>query len=333
MATILDVATKAGVGVGTVSRVLNDSPHVSDATRAKVQVVIGQLGYRPSAVARALSSGRNASIGLIVPFFGAPSVAERLGGVIEVLGRSENDLVLAAVDTDKEGREYLKKFMDPPARGLLLFSMGLEPDELIRFESLSVPVVVIDYPAAGIDHFFIDNEEGGRMAAEHLIELGHRRIAMISEAEGDDPLSRAGLVRQKGYESAMTNAGLGVDAALIKPLDEYSEKDAAKATRELLALDDPPTAIFAASDSLAYGALLVARELDLRVPDDLSVVGFDDIKFSDAVGLTTVHQPLAESGRAAAQLLMDTFNGAEAPRLGRRLDLKLVVRNSTTRLG
>src|SRR5665811_800440 len=113
MATILDVATKAGVGVGTVSRVLNDSPHVSDTTRSKVQAVIDELRYRPSAVARALSSGRNATIGLVVPvpLFGAPSIAERLNGVIEVIGHTQNDLVLGAVDTEEEAREFLKRFM------------------------------------------------------------------------------------------------------------------------------------------------------------------------------------------------------------------------------
>ena len=329
MATILDVATKAGVGVGTVSRVLNHSPHVSDATRAKVQVVIDQLGFRPSAVARALSSGRNATIGLVVHFFGTPSVAERLRGVIEVIGHTENQLVLGAVDTEKEAREYLKRFMDPPARGLLLLSMGLESDEVARFEDLSVPVVAIDHLAEGIDHFFIDNEAGGRMATEHLIELGHKRIAMISEEENGDLPRRPSWLRQKGYEQALADAGLGVDNRLIKALEEHDEKEAAQATRELLALDDPPTAIFAASDNLAYGALLVARELGLRVPDELSVVGFDDIAFSDAVDLTTIRQPLAESGRAAAELLLQTLNGTEAPRLGHQLELKLIVRNST----
>lgn len=330
MVTISDVAAQAGVGAGTVSRVLNDSPRVSEPTRQRVLAAIELLDYRPNPLARALSRGRAHTFGAVVPFFPQPSAVERMRGVIETLGTSRYDLVLFNVTSTLERDQHFASLLRRDrADGLLVMSM---PPPAVAVTSLldhGVPVVLVDATADGIPCVVTDDVEGGRLATRHLRSLGHQRIAFM----GDDPDNPFGFTsstaREEGFRATMAETGVEVDDRLVKhgPHDRTVGR---RLTEELLALRSRPTAVFAASDILALGVLEAAKAAGLRVPEDLSVVGFDDIDVSSYIDLTTVRQPLVESGRLGARLLLDALGTDGAPEPVRHeLPLQLVTRSTT----
>ena len=330
MATISDVAAYAGVGLGTVSRVLNHSPRVSAATRAKVEAAMELLDYRPNPLARGLSRGRSHTIGLLVPFFTHASAVERLRGVVAALHDSPYDLVLFDVESPPNRDEHFAALTRRDrADGLLVVSLPPPAVELARLVAAGVPVVLVDARGEGVPMVVTDDVEGGRIATRHLVELGHRRIAFIGE-EPDNPFGfTATAQRELGYLEILHAAGLPRDSRLIR----YALHDriAAQAVAaRLLALREPPTAIFASSDVQATGVLAAAAAAGRRVPDDLSVVGFDDIEISAYAGLTTVRQPLFESGRIGVEMLLGLLSGDSEHHLGvRELPLELVVRTTT----
>jgi LacI family transcriptional regulator len=326
-ATIAEVAAEAGVGIGTVSRVLNESPAVSDRTRRRVLDAIATLDYQPSAVARALSTGRTGAIGVIAPFFTQPSVIERLSGVSRALTTAGYELILF----DVERAEQLGEFFNAGALrgrvdGLLSISLSPSPLAARRLEAARLPVVLVDRGDERIPSITIDDEEGGRMAAEHLLALGHRRIAFLGDEEenafGFDSSAR----RREGFEAALEAAGhpLAPELRIRRPHGRDIAQDAAAG---LLALADPPTAIFASSDVQAIGVMKAARAEGVSVPDELSVLGFDDVEAAEYTSLTTIAQPLEESGALGAELLLRRMSGeAVEPR---ELPLALVDRGST----
>jgi DNA-binding LacI/PurR family transcriptional regulator len=327
--TISDVAAQAGVGAGTVSRVLNDSPSVSEPTRRRVLAAIELLDYRPNPLARGLSRGRAHTFGVVVPFFPQPSAVERMRGVIESLSGSHYDLVLFNVESTTERDQHFAELVRRDrADGLLVMSM---PPPAVAVTSLlghGVPVVLVDAAADGIPCVVTDDVEGGSIATRHLVSLGHQRIAFL----GDDPDNPFGftssLYREQGFRQAMADAGLDVDERLVRhgPHDRTVGR---RLGEQLLALRSRPTAVFAASDILALGVLEAARSAGLDVPEDLSVVGFDDIDVSSWIDLTTVHQPLVESGRMGARLLLDALSDRPPEPTQHRLPLQLVVRSTT----
>lgn len=330
MVTIADVAAHAGVGAGTVSRVLNDSPRVSESTRARVLAAIEQLDYRPNPLARGLSRGRCQTLGVVVPFFTHASAVERLRGVVAALDGSRYDLVLFNVESPVHRDEHFATLnRRDRADGLLVVSLPPPPTSLRRLAAAGVPVVLLDSRGPGVPAVVTDDVDGGRIATRHLIDLGHERIAFL----GDDPGNPLGFVssaaREAGYRETMAAAGLGVGPGhvLHGPHVRGVARDLAA---ELLSGPERPTAVFAASDTQALGVLEAARAVELRVPGDLSVVGFDDVEVSSYAGLTTVRQPLFQSGHRAAELLLESL-AADEP-LGEseeQLDLELVVRSTT----
>ena len=330
MVTIADVAAHAGVGAGTVSRVLNDSPRVSETTRARVLAAIEALDYRPNPLARGLSRGRCQTLGVVVPFFTHASAVERLRGVVAALDGSRYDLVLFNVETPVHRDEHFATLTRRDrADGLLIMSLPPTPSSLHRLASSGVPTVLLDTRGAGVPAVVTDDVEGGRLATRHLLDLGHDRVGFL----GDDPSNplgfRSSTAREQGYRESLAAAGLAIrdEHVLHGP---HVRSVARELAHRLLATPDPPTAVFAASDTQALGVLEAARSAGLTVPGDLSVVGFDDVEVSSYAGLTTVRQPLFESGRRAAELLLDSL-AAEEP-LGEReleLDLELVVRSTT----
>lgn len=329
MATIQDVARAAGVGVGTVSRVLNDSPLVSDGTRDKVQKIIDDMGYRPSSLARALSLGRSASLAVIVPHFTRPSSVERLRGIAEAINGSDLDLVLFDVETpDQRDQRFEMATRTGRAAGLIIVSLSAPEDVVDRLRRAEVPVVFLDRHVDGIPDVHIDDEAGGRMAIEYLIGLGHRRIAFIGD---EDPLGfgfTSSDDRLSGYRAALTEAGIEVDERYVRA-SPPSREAAHRLTDELLALDTPPTAVFAVSDLQALGVVEAAVERGVDVPGDLSVMGFDDIDAAVYLGLTTVRQPLFQSGVRAAELVLELLAGNGARPEGMELPVELVVRKTT----
>jgi DNA-binding LacI/PurR family transcriptional regulator len=327
--TIARVALEAGVGVGTVSRVINGSAAVREETRRRVLDVISELGFEPNAAARALSTGRTGAVGVIAPFFTTPSVIERLRGVVRELAECGHQLILFAVERPEQ-REAAFRSALGRVDGLLAISLSPTDDELAPLTAAGLPVVLVDHDHPGLPCVTIDDVAGGRLATEHLLALGHERIAFVGDLEGGAHDFTSSGRRRTGYEQALAAAGAPAPRELQR-LDRYGRDQAAAVTRALLALPEPPTAIFAASDVQALGALEAADALGVPVPGRLSVVGFDDVELARYAGLTTVAQPLEESGARGVDLLLEALDGATGS--GLRLPLELVVRGTTAEPG
>jgi DNA-binding LacI/PurR family transcriptional regulator len=322
--TIAEVASRAGVGAATVSRVLNGSPAVSETTRLRVRAVIEELGYEPSAAARALSTGRTRAVGVVTPFFTQPSVVERLRGVSLAISEAGYQLVLFDLARpDRLGRLPVGGRID----GLLCVSMCPSEADLARLRAAGIAIVLVDAEHAELTSVSIDDVEGGRLAVEHLLELGHRRIAFVGDDEQSPWGFKSSARRRLGAASALAEAG----GRLIVRRGPHGRGHARALAARLLALDDPPTAIFAGSDLQAIGVLEAAEAAGLAVPGDLSVIGFDDVELARYVGLTTIAQPLESSGAQGARLLIEAMRGG--PRRTCRLDLRIVRRATTASRG
>lgn len=307
-ATIRDVAKHAGVGVGTVSRVLNESPDVSENTRQKVQAAIAELDFSPSVVARRLSLRKTLTIGIIAPFFTRPAFVERLRGVEKVIAQTNYDLVLFNVETP-ERRDAC--FRDVPRQdrvdGLLIVSLSPDDAAATRFHHAKVPTILIDAYHQTLSRVIVDNIAGSQLAVQHLIDLGHQHIGFISDAMENpfNPFRFSHIHdRYQGYRQALDNAGIPFRPDYHKQ-GIHSRRVARQLAYELLSQRDRPTAIFAYSDTQALGILEAANDLSLNVPQDLSVIGFDDIEVSEYVGLTTIRQSLFDSGTLGANMLLD----------------------------
>jgi LacI family transcriptional regulator len=296
MVTISEVAAHAGVGPSTVSRVLNDHPRVSPATRARVRAAIETLSYRPNPMARGLSRGRCQTLGVIVPFFTHASAVERLRGVVAALDDSRYDLVLFNVESPLHRDEHFAALTRRDrADGLLVLSLPPRAEDLARLEQAGVPVVLVDAKGKDVDMVITDDAEGGRLATRHLLSLGHERIAFIGEGPDNEFGFIAAAQRERGYRDVLETAGVEASDELVRHCP-HDRTAAQRITEQLLALRNRPTAVFASSDVQATGVLAAARAAGMRVPEDVSVVGFDDIEISAYAGLTTVRQPLFESG-------------------------------------
>jgi LacI family transcriptional regulator len=329
MPTIADVAAHAGVGLGTVSRVLNGSPRVSEATRTRVLSAIEILDYRPNPLAQGLSRGRCQTLGVVVPFFTHASAIERLRGVVAAMDQSHYDLVLFNVETPVHRDEHLAALAGRDrADGLLILSLPVPDRELARLAGAGVPVVLVDALGKDVPMVVTDDVEGGRMATQHLVDLGHRSVGFIGH-DPDNPFGFTSSARRElGYEAVLRGAGLPVRPELRR--HGPHERDAARTlAAELLAEVEPPTAIFASSDVQATGVLAAAQDAGRAVPEDLSVIGFDDIELSSYVGLTTVRQPLFDSGHLGARLLLEALAGDPPPPTAHHLPLELVERSTT----
>jgi LacI family transcriptional regulator len=327
--TIADVAARAGVGMATVSRVLNRHRNVAEGTRERVLAAIGELNYRPSSVARNLSLRRTFVIGVVVPFFTNPSAVERLRGIVFGLEASSYDLALFDVESpDRERRAFDTFGRRDRADGLLVVSLVPPDEELVRLEAARIQCVLVDAPHPVLPSVLSDDVAGGALATRHLLDLGHRRIAFI----GDNPRDRfrfhSSRERTEGYTRELVRAGVPTRVEYVRE-GTQSRHVARGIAEELLRLPEPPTAIFAASDTQALGVLEAAQALGVRVPEELSVVGFDDVEAASYVGLTTVRQPLFESGRRGAELLLQALAGEALPTRSETLPLDLVVRRTT----
>jgi LacI family transcriptional regulator len=328
------VAERAGVGIGTVSRVLNDSPGVAQDTRVRVRAVMQELGYRPSATARNLSLGRTQTLGVIAPFFTSPSVVERLRGIDDVVGGSAYDLTLFNIETAEQRRAALRRFARRDrVDGVIVISLPLTPAEVRALHRDRVPTVLVDVAHALLPNVAIDDVAGGALAAGHLLDAGHDRIAFVGDVE-DNPFAFASSQRRlEGMRRALREAGVALPAIYVRR-GPFGRESALALTRELLALRRRPSAIFAASDVQAFGVLDAAARAGLAVPGDLSVIGFDDIELAAAIGLTTVRQPLRESGRLGARLLLRALDGEEtssrAASSAELPELEIVVRRTVS---
>jgi len=327
--TIRDVAQKAGVGLGTVSRVLNNSPLVSGATRQHVLEVITALNYSPSPVARRLSLGKTLTIAAIVPFFTRPSVVERLRGVEATLAESEYDLIVFNVEA-VERRDVC--FRDVPRRervdGVLIMSLAPRDKDVARFVRAGVPVVLVDASHPALSRAVTDDVAGGQMATQHLIDLGHRRIGYISDPLESPFNFTSSRDRFQGYRQALAAAGIPFRLEYHRQ-GEHGHYEARRLAAELLALPEPPTAIFAASDTQAMGVLEATQDAGIVIPQGLSVIGYDDIEIAEYLRLTTIRQQLFESGVRGVELLLETLDTPSREPVCEVLPVELVVRETT----
>jgi DNA-binding LacI/PurR family transcriptional regulator len=327
--TIRDVARRARVGVGTVSRVLNDSPLVSEAARERVRLAIVELDYRPSSSARRLSLGRTQTIGVVAPFFTTGSVLERLRGVVDRLREANGyDLLLFDVETMAQRADAFREFArSDRVDGLLLMSLRPTEGEADGLRDEGVPVVLVDVSHPAFPSVVIDDVLGGEIATQHLLAKGHRRVGFVGDSRTPFGFTSSEH-RRRGMRRALRRAGVERRAEL-EQRGPHGRQEARELADRLLRLPDPPTAIFAASDVQAMGVLEAARAMRLRVPDDLAVIGFDDIEVAEALELSTVRQPLRDTGRRGADLLLAAIEGVEPPSAEELAPLSLIVRRTT----
>lgn len=332
-ATIADVAAASGVGVGTVSRVINGAANVRETTRVSVQKVIDQLGYRPSHLAASLSRGTARTMAIVVPHLTRPSVVMRLAGALAVLDEQGYDTVVYNVDTPQQRDHHLAALTKRHrADGVIVVSLRLSGQQLASFQRTGVPLVTVGVPAAGVPQTVIDDVTGGRLATEHLLSLGHRRIGFVGDTAHRISATNLGFsasqYRLAGYRQALAAAGVDYDPALVRR-GPYGAANAEALAAELLALPDWPSAIFAASDTQAMGVLTAADRCGLQVPGQLSVIGFDDVESAALLGLSTVRQPLERSGAEGARRLCALLRGERVRPLRQQLALEVVRRSST----
>jgi LacI family transcriptional regulator len=329
-ATIRDIARLAGVSVATVSRVMNDRPDVAPETRDAVLRHVRAYNFTTNRSARALSVGRTGFVGFTMPYIRADYFAAILAGALEAAYEQEMRLVLCAT-LQQHDREVslIERLMDGATDGAIILLPEESNEELAALRASDYPFVVADPRVPldeGIPAVSAAHRAGAKAATDHLLSLGHRRIAHVSGPRG----WAATEERLEGYHAALAAAGVLPSSELVVEGDFESPSGHA-AAEKLLELPEPPTAIFASNDNMAVGALQAARERGLSVPEDLSIVGFDDAELAKVVtpALTTVRQPLAELGRTAVSLLMRMLDRQRVEGLRVELGTRLVVRSST----
>ncbi|MEK0317465.1 LacI family DNA-binding transcriptional regulator [Cohnella sp. 56] len=308
--TIKDIAQKTGVSIATVSRVIHGLTGYSDKTRELVMKAAEELGYRPNAIARGLVSRRTQTIGVLFPQVSGSYSAELLHGIEEAA--NERGFSIIVCNTAREGErtmKYLRVLREKQVDGIVFASQFVLAAYEQELAAMRVPVMLVNTlpERSDLSYIKVDDREASREATEHLVRLGHREIAMIAGTP-DDPV--AGQPRVDGYRDALEAGGIAYREALVA-CGGFCLDGGRRAMERLLADAPSLTAVFAASDEMAAGALAAALERGLRVPDDLSIVGYDDLIFARMVHppLTTIRQPLSEMGRLATERLIARIKG------------------------
>lgn len=322
-----DVARAAGVSMATASRALNNGTGVAEATRQRVLAVAEQLTYVVSPEASRLAGGATGRIAVVVPHMSRWFFAALLEGLESVFRAADLDVLLYHVDGIEDRRDFFERL---PARrkvdAVVVLAFPIDEAEQRRLELMGVTVIAAGGQHAAYPYVCIDDEAAGRQAVDHLIFLGHRRIAMIAATDPDQP-ERQPSGRSNAYYSALRDAGIPIDDQLVVTV-RWGGSEGADAMARLLSLRNPPTAVYAHSDEVALGAIRTLRRARLRVPDDISVIGIDDHPLAELTDLTTVRQPVREQGEAAARMLLHILRGEETER-AIVVSTQLVIRGST----
>lgn len=329
--TIYDVARHAGVAISTVSRVLNGADDVSQQTRQRVMQIVEKLQYRPHRTARTLAQKQLTTLAVAVPTFTMPIFTELLKGVQDHLRQHQIDLLLCDLGSS-EMRVKLRRFMDRGAvDGLLLAGLPVDAKLTQELALLGTHVVLVGAASETFDSFWWDDEAGARAAVQYLIGQGHRHIGMIAPHED----GFGNEARQRGYRAALEAAGLPFEPAMVQRGETSkhmgsSEEAGYEAMERLLARAPALTAVFAASDVLAIGAAKVVQDRGWDVPEQISIIGYENIKVSRYIGLTTVDLEMHEVGRLATELLLSRMQRrtSEAPRQT-RIEPHLILRRSS----
>ena len=335
MPGINEVAQLAGVSTATVSRALSGNGHVSEATRERVLAAALELGYVVSSNASGLATGRTKNVGVVIPFLNRWFYGAVLEGAQSALLSHGYDLTLYNLGRGGDERRsvfehfLLRKRVD----AVVAIALELTESEVGRLHDLNKPIVGVGGTIQGVRTLSIDDFAVAKLATEHLLSLGHRTIAHIGGDRASEMDFHVPTKRRSGYEAALEEAGVTVDPELYQAAD-FTLQGGYGAAKQLLGNPrNRPTAVFAASDEMAIGTILAARDLGLHVPDDVSVVGVDDHELSDFFGLTTIAQFPALQGRMAVDMLMDQLNPGhrELASTNTPVPFELIVRSSTTK--
>nr|WP_024307745.1 LacI family DNA-binding transcriptional regulator [Pseudomonas sp. P818] len=327
MATIKDVAARAGISYTTVSHVVNGTRPVSDQVRRKVEAAIAELGYVPSGVARSLRARATGTLGLLVPNASNPYFAELARGIEDHAERNGYSVILCNSDDDIDKQlRYLRVLLERRIDGLIVATVASDAAFAQALANLQVPLVLVDRSLEGVnaDQLRVDHEQGAYLATRHLLELGHRRIVCI----GGPASTQVAQLRAAGYQRALDEAGVAAQAVVDCPFTSPAGHAAAQV---LLAAEPRPTAIFAGNDMIALGVLRAAAEHQLQVPRQLSVVGFDDIEVSRYLhpALTTVGQCIGALGEQVAARLLERIRTPDLAVTQRLIEPILLLRESS----
>jgi len=328
MATISDIARRLRLSPSTISRALADHPHINEETKRRVRACAVELGYRPNRLARGLRAGHTRTLGLVVLDVGDPYYTEIARGVEEVALRHGYMLMLCNADNSAaRGSAYVDLLAEYQVDGVLMTPADRTLSQAATEHVSHVVLIDADSADPAVSSVSVDHELGARAAMEHLLALGHRRIGFINWTL-DAPHCTAA---QRGVEATLIDHGISLDSALLRVAERPTAAAVATVTARLLALPDPPTAVFAYGDLMAYGAMTAAQAAGLVVPRDLSVVGYDDIPLAQHLipPLTTMRQDTYAIGRRAAELLIEEIEGSET-RQHVLFQARLQVRGSTT---
>lgn len=336
MTGIDDVARMAGVSTATVSRALSGRGHVAPRTREKVALAAAQLGYVVNAEASSLATGRTRNIGVVVPFLNRWFYTSVIEGAQRRLMQYGYDLTLYNLsgDDNERGAVFEQFLLRRRVDAVLAVSLELTSDEVASLHALGRPLVGVGGPIPGVPTFSIDDVAATKLATEHLLSLGHRVIGHIGGDVERELSFHLPTNRRTGYELALREVGIEPDPALYFPA-VFTMESGYQAAKQLLG--DPrnrPTALVAASDEMAIGAILAARDMGISIPRDLSVVGIDNHELADFFGLSTVDQHPELQGERAVELLMEALQfqtGREVPAINQPLPFDLIVRSSTAR--
>lgn len=329
-ATIDDVAREAGVSTATVSRALRHHPYVAESTRQRVLSAVERLRYVANANASRLASGQSRTVGLVAPMLTSWYTSELTVGVEEVLTQARFDLLIGTANSAARERIFRgdARFQQR-VDGVILVDVFCGDEVAERLADLDTPIIVLGEQLQGLTSVSIDNTRGARLAARHLVELGHKRIALVGGHTNLDVAKNVPTERTAGFRESLRLAGLRLPDAYLQDGD-FTIAGGRAAMQRLLALAKPPTAVFFLSDEMAFGALQAIRDAGLTVGSDVSVVGFDDHPVAEAIGLTTVRQPVRDIGRLGARLMLDALDGFGVVR-HHPVEVALVERHSTGR--
>jgi LacI family transcriptional regulator len=326
--TIYDVARLSGVSISTVSRVLNTPQLVREKTRKMVLASIEELHFTPKADASARARKDFERIGVLTPFFTAPSFVQRLGGIAAALDKTKYELIIYSVESLAQLEGYLTMLpISKRLDGLIIISLPIDDDSANRLQQYALETVFIEYNKAGFSSVEIANEHGGEMAAQYLVQKGYTSFAYLGDAGEQLYSVHPSDRRLKGFRNELSNQGFNLPDEHIC-LMPYSRDHVVDQAGTILDLPVRPEAIFAASDLQAIGVLKAARQRRLRIPEDVAVIGFDDLEIADYMELTTIDQELDESGRLAAELLLDRIAEHKRPHQNIRLPLRIVERST-----
>ncbi|MCJ7624020.1 MAG: LacI family transcriptional regulator [Anaerolineaceae bacterium] len=327
--TIYDVAEDAGISITTVSRVLNTPDRVSTSSCNKVMASIEKLGFVPKAEAFIRAKKYNGQIGIITPWFTFPSFVQRFRGISSGLVDTPFDFTIYPVESAKRLEGYFVRLpISQRLDGLIVVSLPIGEQEIKRLKQSGLPAVFIEWHVYGFSSIEVDDRQGGYMAGDHLIQKGHSRCAYVGSRVIPDYVLKPEDHRLEGYQQCLKDHGILLPSELIK-LPEYPSDKQHHSIQDLLDQDNPPTAIFAASDNLAMSILKVARNRNIRVPEDLAVIGFDDIDIAEYLGLTTISQSLDKSGRLSAELLVAQILDPTRPIQNISMKLEIIERETT----